>query len=61
MKVSYLRTKNNKRFDVRDAVGSKLKHYNVTQGACSDGKYIYVAFEQKENKKKINHIQKASN
>lgn len=52
MKVSYLRNKNNKRFDVRDAVGSKLKHYNVTQGACSDGKYIYVAFEQKENKKK---------
>jgi len=53
MKVTYLRNPSDKsRFDVRAAVGDKLKHYNVTQGACSDGRYIYVAFEQKEHKEK---------
>lgn len=46
MKAKYLR-KGDKRWDVKAAAGDKLKHYNVTQGACSDGCYIYMAFEQK--------------
>lgn len=38
--------------DIRKAAGDKLKHYNVMQGSCAGGDYIFVAFEQKKNKKK---------
>lgn len=47
MKALYLRDKNKKRLDIRALAGDKLKHYNVTQGACSDGDLIYIAYEQK--------------
>ena len=46
MKANYLR-KNGKRWNIREEAGDKLKHFSVTQGACSDGCYIYMAFEQK--------------
>lgn len=51
MKAKYLR-KNNKRWDVKAEAGNKLKHFNVAQGACTDGCYIFMAFEQKPNKEK---------
>lgn len=47
MKVKYFRDSKKRRIDIRDLAGDKLKHFTVTQGACSDGAYIYMAFEQK--------------
>lgn len=47
MKVKYLRDSKKRRIDIRDLAGGKLKHFTVTQGACSDGAYIYMAFKQK--------------
>lgn len=47
MKAKYLR-KGEKRWDVKAEAGDKLKHYNVTQGACSDGEHIYMVFERKK-------------
>lgn len=50
MKVSYITGKDGKPLDIRALAGDKLKHHNVAQGSCSDGKYIYIAFEQKKKK-----------
>ena len=47
MKVKYFRDSKKRRIDIRDLAGDSLKHFTVTQGACSDGAYIYMAFEQK--------------
>lgn len=33
--------------DIRKVVGGRLKYFSVTQGACSDGRYIYMIFERK--------------
>lgn len=46
-KIHYL-SKGGKRFNIRASAGDKLKHFTVPQGACSDGKYIYVVFERKK-------------
>lgn len=51
MKVNYI-SRNGKKYDIRGHVGKALTHYNVTQGTCSDGVYIYMCFEQKTNKEK---------
>lgn len=34
--------------DIRKLAGNKLKHYTVTQGACSDGSLVYMVFERKD-------------
>lgn len=39
--------KNGKKFDVRKQAGKKLKKYTIAQGCCSDGTYIYMAFERR--------------
>jgi hypothetical protein len=54
-KVDYIR-KNGKRSDIRAEAWDRLKHYNVTQGACSDGTHIYMAFEQKPKKGRKHRI-----
>ena len=46
--VSYIR-KDGARLDVRKQAGKRLNMFTVTQGACSDGKYIYMAFERKKS------------
>ncbi|MBR3146588.1 MAG: hypothetical protein IKF54_00405 [Eubacterium sp.] len=48
VKVSYIR-KDGARLDVRKQAGKRLNMFVVTQGACSDGKYIYMAFERKRS------------
>ena len=48
LKISYIEGKNGKPLNIRKHVGEKLKHYTVTQGACSDGTNIYMVFERKE-------------
>ena len=50
MKVSYLRDSSGKRIDFRSLAEKELKHFTVPQGSCFDGAYLYMAFEQKENK-----------
>ena len=39
--------KRGKNLDIRKQAGKKLKGYTVLQGACSDGRYIYMAFEKR--------------
>lgn len=34
--------------EIREHVGKAVKDYKVTQGACTDGKYIYMVFERKK-------------
>lgn len=34
--------------DIRSLAPKRLAHFTVPQGACSDGEYIYIAFERKE-------------
>ena len=48
MRVEYVR-KDGLRLDVRRQAGKRLNLFRVTQGACSDGKYIYMAFERKKS------------
>lgn len=36
--------------DIRKLAGTKLKHFTVTQGACSDDRYVYMIFERKPKK-----------
>ena len=36
--------------NIRALAGGELKHFTVTQGACSDGRYIYMIFERKPKK-----------
>lgn len=36
--------------DIRKLAGSRLKHFAVTQGACSDDRYVYMIFERKPKK-----------
>lgn len=33
--------------DVRRQAGSRLSGYDIAQGTCSDGKYLYMAFEKR--------------
>lgn len=33
--------------EIRSQAPKRLKHYTVPQGACTDGEYVYIAFEQK--------------
>lgn len=33
--------------DIRTLAPKRLKHFTVPQGACTDGKHIFIAFEQK--------------
>lgn len=47
--MSYIRGKKGSRIDIRKLAGKSLAGYAVTQGACSDGTYIYMAFERKKN------------
>lgn len=37
--------------EIRKLAGKKLSHYSVTQGACSDGTYVYMVFERKKTSK----------
>ena len=37
--------------DIRSRVGKPLKHFTVTQGSCYGDGFIFMSFEQKENKK----------
>lgn len=39
--------KDGKKVDVRKQAKKKLKHYDIAQGCCSDGKYLYMAFERR--------------
>ena len=54
--MGYLEDSNGKKLDIRKLCGDRLKHFNVMQGACSDGVYIYVAFEQKKKKGRKHRI-----
>lgn len=36
---------NGKKVDVRKQAGSKLNGYTVSQGTCSDGRFLYMCFE----------------
>ena len=33
--------------NIRSLAGNALKYFTVTQGACSDDRYIYMVFERK--------------
>lgn len=44
--VEYVR-KDGLRLDIRKQAGKRLNCFWVTQGACSDGTYIYMAFERR--------------
>lgn len=48
MRVAYIR-KDGLRLDVRKHAGKRLNTFTVTQGACSDGTNIYMAFERKRS------------
>lgn len=47
----YIR-RDGKRLDVRKLCGKKLDRFYVAQGSCTDGKYIYIAFERKARKRR---------
>lgn len=47
--MKWLRNKDGKRKNIR--TGKALETYRVPQGACSDGRWIYVAYEQKKPQK----------
>lgn len=47
--MGYIR-KNGKRLDVRELCGKRLRDFTVVQGSCTDGQYIYLAFERKARK-----------
>ena len=49
-RVNYI-SRNGSKLDIRSHVGRSLKGYTVAQGACSDGKYIYVVFERQSKSK----------
>lgn len=42
--------------DIRSLAPKRLKHFTVPQGACTDGEYIYIAFEQKKKKGRPHRI-----
>lgn len=46
--MSYIKDKKGNRIDIRKKIGKALTGYAATQGACSDGNYIYMAFENKK-------------
>lgn len=48
MKINYI-MRDGEKLDIRSHVGPKLRYFTVTQGACSDGKYIYMVFERKRS------------
>ncbi len=48
--MSYIRNKKGNRIDIRKLAGKALSGHVVTQGACSDGTYVYMAFERKKDK-----------
>jgi hypothetical protein len=54
--MGYLKDSDGKKLDIRKLCKGELKHFNVMQGACSDGVYIYIAFEQKKKKKRKHRI-----
>ncbi len=39
--------KNGAKVDIRKQAGSKLRYYSISQGSCSDGKYLYMCFERR--------------
>lgn len=45
-KVNYIR-KNGRILDIRAKAGNRLRGYTILQGVCSDGKYLYMAFEKR--------------
>lgn len=54
MKIRYY--PGGKKTDIRKKVGKAIKTFVTAQGACSDGKYIYMAFEEKIKGKKTGKI-----
>ena len=44
--VKYMKT-NGSKVDIRRQAGKKLKDYSIAQGSCSDGTYLYMAFEKR--------------
>lgn len=42
--------------DIRSLAPKRLKHFVVPQGACTDGTYIYIVFEQKKKKGRPHRI-----
>lgn len=54
MKISYY--PGGKKTDIRKKAGKAIKTYTVAQGSCSDGSYIYMAFEQKKSEKKKHRV-----